>query len=52
MEEDLSNFNCIKMGGIDVEDIVSKITPKSRAICIINPNNPTGEVFDRKNLEK
>ena len=45
-------FQLHQNGGIDVEDIVSKITPKSRAICIINPNNPTGEVFDRKNLQK
>jgi alanine-synthesizing transaminase len=45
-------FELHQNGGIDVEDIVSKITPKSRAICIINPNNPTGEVFDRKNLQK
>lgn len=45
-------FELHQNGGIDVEDIVSKITSKSRAICIINPNNPTGEVFDRKNLQK
>jgi alanine-synthesizing transaminase len=45
-------FQLHQNGGVDVEDIVSKITPKSRAICIINPNNPTGEVFDRKNLKK
>ena len=45
-------FKLHQNGEIDVEDIVSKITPKSRAICIINPNNPTGEVFDRKNLQK
>ncbi len=45
-------FQLHRNGGIDVEDIISKITPKSRAICIINPNNPTGEVFDKKNLQK
>lgn len=45
-------FQLHQNGGIDVEDIISKITPKSRAICIINPNNPTGEVFDKKNLQK
>jgi aspartate/methionine/tyrosine aminotransferase len=45
-------FQLHRNGGIDIEDIISKITPKSRAICIINPNNPTGEVFDKKNLQK
>ena len=45
-------FQLHQNGGINIEDIVQKITPKSRAICIINPNNPTGEVFDRKNLQK
>ncbi|HEY7079083.1 MAG TPA: aminotransferase class I/II-fold pyridoxal phosphate-dependent enzyme [Nitrososphaeraceae archaeon] len=45
-------FQLHQNGGIDIEDIISKITPKSRAICIINPNNPTGEVFDKKNLQK
>lgn len=45
-------FQLHQNGGIDVDDIISKITPRSRAICIINPNNPTGEVFDKKNLQK
>jgi alanine-synthesizing transaminase len=31
---------------------VSKITSRSVAICIISPNNPTGEVFDAKSLKK
>jgi aspartate/methionine/tyrosine aminotransferase len=45
-------FQLHQNGGIDVDDIISKISPRSRAICIINPNNPTGEVFDKKNLQK
>ncbi|MCB9366596.1 MAG: aminotransferase class I/II-fold pyridoxal phosphate-dependent enzyme [Calditrichaeota bacterium] len=35
----------------DLEDIASKITPKTRAIVLINPNNPTGSVCERKTLE-
>ena len=36
----------------DIEDIRSKITPKTVAICLINPNNPSGVVFDKKSLAK
>jgi aspartate/methionine/tyrosine aminotransferase len=39
-------------GRPDLEDLRSKITPRSRALCIISPNNPTGEVFDRKSLQQ
>lgn len=39
-------------GKPDLEDVRSKITPRSRALCIISPNNPTGEVFDRKSLQQ
>ena len=35
----------------DLDDIRSKITPKTRAIVVINPNNPTGAVYDRQVLE-
>jgi aspartate aminotransferase len=33
------------------EAIVKKITPKTKAIFFINPNNPTGTVFTRQELE-
>lgn len=35
----------------DLEDIASKINSKTRAIVLINPNNPTGSVCERKTLE-
>lgn len=34
-----------------LEDIRSKITPRTRAIVVINPNNPTGAVYTRETLE-
>ena len=34
----------------DIEDIKSKIGPKTRALVLINPNNPTGAVYSREIL--
>ena len=45
-------FKLHEDGRPDLEDIISKINFKSRAMCIISPNNPTGEVFDRKSLQQ
>lgn len=36
----------------DIDDIKSKITPKTIAICLISPNNPTGVVFNESSLKK
>ncbi|HBT56823.1 MAG: pyridoxal phosphate-dependent aminotransferase [Pseudomonadales bacterium] len=36
----------------DIEDIRSKITPNTRAMVVINPNNPTGAVYPREVLEQ
>ena len=36
----------------DIEDIKSKITDKTKAIVIINPNNPTGAVYPKEILEQ
>jgi alanine-synthesizing transaminase len=35
----------------DLDDIRAKVGPKTRAIVIINPNNPTGAVYERSVLE-
>jgi len=36
----------------DIQDIKSKITPKTKAIVIINPNNPTGALYPKELLEQ
>ena len=36
----------------DLETLETMITPRTRAMVIINPNNPTGAVYDRATLEK
>ena len=35
----------------DAKDIEALVTPRTRAIVVINPNNPTGAVYSRKTLE-
>lgn len=35
----------------DLEDIRSKITDRTKAIVVINPNNPTGSVYTRQTLQ-
>ncbi len=36
----------------DIADIRSKITPKTKGIVIINPNNPTGVLYPREVLQQ
>ena len=45
-------FKLHEDGTPDLDDLRSKITTRSRALCIISPNNPTGEVFDKKSLQQ
>ena len=34
----------------DLEDIRSKVTPRTKALLVINPNNPTGAVYSHETL--
>ena len=36
----------------DLADMESKITPRTKALVIINPNNPTGALYPREVLEQ
>ncbi len=36
----------------DLDDLESKITPRTKALLVINPNNPTGAVYSREVLER
>jgi alanine-synthesizing transaminase len=36
----------------DVDDIEARINPRTKAILLINPNNPTGAIYSRDTLER
>ena len=36
----------------DLEDLRNKITERTRALVIVNPNNPTGSLYDEKTLKQ
>ncbi len=36
----------------DIDDIKKKITPKTKGIVVINPNNPTGALYPKEILEQ
>jgi alanine-synthesizing transaminase len=36
----------------DLDDMVAKITPRTRALVVINPNNPTGALYPSELLAK
>jgi aspartate/methionine/tyrosine aminotransferase len=47
------SYNCKEAAGWqpDVDDLRKRITPRTRMICMINPNNPTGAVWGRRVVE-
>jgi alanine-synthesizing transaminase len=48
------HYRCDETNGWepDVEHIREQITPRTKAIVVINPNNPTGAVYRREVLEQ
>jgi alanine-synthesizing transaminase len=48
------HYRCDEQAGWfpDLEDIKKKITTRTRAIVMINPNNPTGAVYSKELIEK
>lgn len=46
------HYTCDESNGWqpNIEDIKSKVKPRTKAIVIINPNNPTGAVYSREIL--
>lgn len=35
----------------DIDDVRAKVTSRTKALLLINPNNPTGAVYSRKTIE-
>jgi alanine-synthesizing transaminase len=48
-----THYRCEESAGWapDLDHIAAQITPRTRAIVIINPNNPTGAVYSRQTIE-
>ncbi len=48
------HYRCDEQNGWqpDIDDLAAKITSRTKAIVVINPNNPTGAVYSTEVLEK
>jgi alanine-synthesizing transaminase len=48
------HYRCDESAGWlpDLDDLAAKISPRSKAVVVINPNNPTGAVYPRLILEQ
>ena len=48
------HYRCDEQNGWqpDLDDLRSKISPRTKAIVVINPNNPTGAVYSRAVLDE
>ena len=48
------HYRCDEQAGWfpDIDDITKKISPRTRAIVLINPNNPTGAVYSTELLQQ
>jgi alanine-synthesizing transaminase len=46
------HYRCDEAAGWepDLDDVAARVTPATRALVIINPNNPTGSVYSRPTL--
>lgn len=47
------SYRCLEDQGWqpDIDDVRRRITERTRMICLINPNNPTGAVYGRRVIE-
>lgn len=48
------HYRCDEQAGWfpDLDDLRAKLTPRTRGIVVINPNNPTGAVYSREVLQE
>jgi alanine-synthesizing transaminase len=48
------HYRCDEQAGWDpdLDDLRAKLTPRTRGIVVINPNNPTGAVYSREVLKE